>query len=62
MEKYKVKSLTPELSNEQIKNGCYSVRFISFEAAIDLFVSTTGVYEKPLGYRVSEKGIEILYK
>lgn len=63
MEVYKAKSLVSYKTDEQIARECASVRFISFEAAIQLFreqYGLMGLEHKPLGYRVTEQGIEIL--
>jgi hypothetical protein len=60
---YKAKSLTPNKTDEQIKNECGSTRFISFESAIQMFrqqYNLMGLKDAPLGYRVTEQGIEIL--
>lgn len=62
---YKAKSLTPEKTDTQIKNECGSTRFISFEAAIQMFrqqYNLMGLENAPIGYRVTEQGIEILQK
>ena len=63
MTQYKSKSLTPELTDEQIATGCHSVRFISFESAIQLFRQHRGLMslgDAPKGYRVTNQGIEIV--
>lgn len=65
MEIYKAKSLTLNIKDEQIKSECGSVRFISFEACIQMFRQQYNLMElkdAPKGYRVTEQGIEILSK
>lgn len=60
---FKSKSLVSHIRNREIEDGCYPTRFISFEAAIQLFRQTYGFMElkdKPIGYRVTEQGIEII--
>ena len=60
---YKAKSMTPEMTDEQIKDKCAVIRFISFESAIQLFrkeCNLMGLEHAPMGYRVTEQGIEIL--
>lgn len=62
---YKAKSMTPEKTDEQIKNECGSTRFISFESAIQMFREQSklmALEHAPMGYRVTEQGIEILSK
>ena len=62
---YKAKSMTPEKTDEQIKRECGSTRFISFEATIQLFRQEYGLMQlkdAPIGYRVTEQGIEILHR
>jgi hypothetical protein len=59
----KVKSLDSSISEFDIANGCHSIRFISFEAAIQMFREKYNLMElkhKPTGYRVTEQGIEII--
>jgi hypothetical protein len=65
VEVYKAKSMTPEKTDEQIKRECGVIRFISFEGAIQLFrkeCNLMGLEHAPMGYRVTEQGIEILTK
>ena len=60
---YKAKSMTPQMTDEQIKDKCAVIRFISFESAIQLFrkeCNLMGLEHAPMGYRVTEQGIEIL--
>lgn len=60
----KSKSLTEGISDEQMGKQCGAMRFISFESAIQLFRQEYNLMElkdKPLGYRVTEQGIEIFY-
>ncbi len=62
---FKAKSMTPEKTDEQIKNECGSTRFISFESAIQMFrqqYNLMALEHAPIGYRVTEQGIEILSK
>jgi hypothetical protein len=63
MRTFKSKSLVSHKTDFEIENGCHSVRFISFEAAIQLFRQQYGLMElkdSPIGYRVTEQGIEII--
>ena len=65
MKTFKTKSLTPEKTDEQIEREYGATRFISFEAAIQLFrekYNLMELKEAPIGYRVTEQGIEILQK
>jgi len=60
---YKAKSLVPHKTDEQIERECGSTRFISFESAIQMFRQQYNLMElkdAPIGYRVTEQGIEIL--
>jgi hypothetical protein len=60
---HKAKSLSSELTDEQVKFGSFTTRFISFEAAIQLFrkeYNLMDLKEKPIGYRVTDQGIEII--
>lgn len=59
---FKSKSLTKDLTDEETKKVGFSTRFISFESAIRLFQEELNVKETPVGYRVTEQGIEMLYK
>ena len=63
MKTFKSKSLVEHKTNFEIENECHSIRFISFEAAIQLFreqYGLMGLEHKPIGYRVTEQGIEII--
>ncbi len=63
MQSFKTKSLKQGISDSDIENGCRSTRFISFEAAIMLFRERYNLLdekEKPIGYRITEQGIEIV--
>ena len=63
MKIFKSKSLS-HLTNEQIEKGIHNVRFISFESAIQLMrehYNLMDLKNKPLGYRVTEQGIEIIF-
>ena len=62
MKCYLCKSLSKNLSDNDIENGYYpSKGFISFGSIIKLVL---GDYydKKVIGYKVIEQGIEILYK
>lgn len=64
METFKAKSLVKEKTDWEIKNGCHTTRFISFAAAIQLFREKYGLMsekDKPIGYRITEQGIEIVH-
>ncbi len=61
---FKSKSLVSHISDEKVGHNGGAMRFISFEAAIQLFRERYNLMElkdKPLGYRVTEQGIEILF-
>jgi len=63
MKAFKSKSFVAHKTDQQIAEGCYTTRFISFEAAIQLFrekYNLMELKEKPIGYRVTEQGIEII--
>jgi hypothetical protein len=60
---FKSKSLVSHKTDYEIETGCHSVRFISFEAMVQLFrekYNLMELKEKPIGYRVTEQGIEII--
>lgn len=60
---FKTKTLAPEIVSEQeVKDNCFATRFISFETAIHDFQKEYNIEDKPVGYRVTKQGIEILYK
>lgn len=64
MKTFKSKSLS-HLSDKDIENMCGTTQFISFESAIQLFrdyYKLMSLENKPIGYRVTEQGIEIIYK
>lgn len=62
MESFKTKSLSPEFTDANILRQTGVRRFISFESAIRDFTEKYRINEKPVGYNVTEEGIEILYK
>lgn len=64
MKNFKCKSLS-HLTDKEIENNCFTSRFMSFESAIQLMRERYNLMElknQPLGYRVTEQGIEILFK
>lgn len=66
MKTYLGKSLYPnKVTDEEIKNkNTYSGRQISFEHAIQLYrekYGLMGLEEQPLGYKVTENGIVLIY-
>ena len=64
MKTFKCKSLS-HLTDEEVERGCHVVRFMSFESAIQLMRERYNLMElknKPLGYRITEQGIEILFE
>ena len=54
MKPFKTKSLTKILSDEQLRRGCYSNVFLSFERAIG-----AENIKNVVGYTVTEQGIVI---
>jgi hypothetical protein len=65
MKTYKSKSLVSHKTDEQIEREGGVTRFISFESAIQLFRQHYGLMElkdAPIGYRVTEQGIEIVFE
>lgn len=62
MESFKTKSFSAEFTDENILRQTGVRRFISFEAAIRNFSERYNIDEKPVGYNITEQGIEILYK
>ena len=61
----KAKSMTSEKTDEQIRTEFGTTKFISFESAIQIYrdyYNLMGLEHKPIGYRVTEQGIEILTK
>ena len=61
MKAFKSKSLTKELSDFEIETGCHSTSFLSFERAINESLELNKINEKPIGYKVTEQGIEIIW-
>jgi hypothetical protein len=62
---FKAKSMTPEKTDEQIRTECGTTQFISFESAIQIYrehYNLMALEHKPIGYRVTEQGIEIVIK
>ena len=62
MKCYLCKSLSKNLSDNDIENGYYpTISFISFDRIVKLVL---GDYhnKEAIGYKVIEQGIEILYK
>lgn len=62
---FKAKSMTPEKTDEQIRTECGTTQFISFESAIRIYreqYKLMALEHRPIGYRVTEQGIEILLK
>ena len=60
VEIFKSKSIVPEKTDWEIANGTHALRFISFEAIVKLFKEKYDIKDKPLGYRVTEQGVEIV--
>ena len=62
----KSKSLDNNYSDFEIENGCHVVRFISFESVVQTVqedLKKRGlVGDDVIGYRVTEQGVEIIYK
>lgn len=59
---YKTKSLDKSRTDKEVEQiGCVGVRFISFERAIQETNKLNGITEKPIGYRITEHGIDVLY-
>lgn len=51
-------------TNNEIEHGCFGVHFVSFESAIRLTMEqypTVFKDKKPVGYRVTEQGIEFVF-
>ena len=62
MEIYKTKSLISNIKEEELKPS--HIRFVSFESAIQLMRQAHNLMSlenAPIGYRVTEQGIEVLY-
>ena len=62
MKTFKSKSLSNATSDWEIETGTHSVRFISFEAVVRNFQDEFKIDEKPIGYIVTEQGVEIIYE
>ncbi len=65
MQILKIKSLSREIPDNNIEKEYVSTRFISFESAINMFEKLypeINRIDKPIGYRITEQGIEMLYK
>ena len=61
MRNLKTKSLSPKFADTNVLDKSSARRFISFEAAILAFTEEYNIKEKPVGYNITEQGIEILY-
>jgi len=48
-------------SDEQIKDKCGVTRFMSFESAIQLMTAAYQLKDKPVGYNITNDGIEVRY-
>ena len=59
---FKTKSLSTEFTDANVLRQSAARRFISFEAAVRDFNEKYNITEKPIGYNVTEQGIEIIYK
>lgn len=57
----KSKSLTKELNDFEIETGCHSTSFLSFERAITESLELNRINKKPIGYKVLDQGIEIVW-
>lgn len=58
----KAKSLNPEYTDREIETGCHSIGFLSFERAIrESLQFNRDNKSKPIGYRITEQGIEIVF-
>lgn len=62
MKNFKTKSFTEEFTDLNIINKSSARRFISFEAVVRDFHEKYRITEKPIGYNVTEEGVELLYK
>lgn len=59
---FKAKSLKKDaFTDKDIENKCGEVTFISFESLIRDFHKHYGLTKEPIGYRVTEQGIEMIY-
>lgn len=61
MKTFKTRSLSDNHTDDGIKNGCYTIGFLSFERAIRESLQLNKDKSKPVGYRVTEQGIEICF-
>lgn len=62
---FKTKSLSKHVTEYDLKNNPKSVRFLSFESAIELFKEHYGLLklkDQPDGYQIVEDGIIIIQK
>ena len=60
---FKSKSLSVNYTDEQIKNDCFSTGFVSFERALKSIIISDGLnYDNVMGYRITEQGIEVIWK
>jgi hypothetical protein len=62
MKNFKTKSFSAEFTESNILDKSCGRRFITFEAAIRHFTERYNLNDKPIGYNITEEGIEILYK
>lgn len=58
----KSKSLTKEFNDSEIETGCYTTSFLSFERAITESLDLNKINKKPIGYRILDQGIEIIWE
>jgi len=62
---FKVKSVVPELSDEQV-DKLVSTRFMSFESIVrqhnEIMKKEYGINEQAVGYDVTEQGVIFKYK
>ena len=61
MDSFVSKSLSKEHSDKDIKDGCHSISFISFNRSINAVLEEDGKKDKPIGYRVTKEGIELIW-
>lgn len=60
---FKVKSLDKETSDIQLEHqGVKTTSFLSFERAIEETLGSKNAMEDVKGYRVTDQGIEIIWK
>lgn len=63
MKTFKTKSLVSYKTDEEIASGCFTSSFISFEVVIRLYrqlYDKMELKDQPIGYRVTEQGIDII--